>query len=517
MGLMRGFLVSVFGTGLSRVLGFVRDLVITRTLGAGGSADVFWQAFTIPGMLRRFVADEGLTGALVPGIAKAEAEGGSAAAQALADQVFSALLLVNAVIVALAMCFPEPLVWMVASGFARDPEKFALTVSMTRWLMPFLATVSLVSFFEGLLNYRGHFLIPKMAPGLVSATIAASVVFFGDRFADPAWALVWGTGVGGAIHLLVHLPVVRRIWGPVRWARSFRGERFRAVVRELLKVVGIGIFAQLNIIVLRTLASWLPDGAVTHYTIATRLIDFTQGIVAVALGSALLPALSSTLAEGRWDAFRADLVRALRLAAFLLFPAAVGVAVYAVPLVAVVYLNARFGWEDVLATASTLRALAPFMLAVAGVGLLKRVFFALDRRTAVLTVGACGVVITGVAGWFGLARGVVGLGAALSIATLCQLLAYGVLLRSYLGQRFDLGALAVPLAKMAMCTLPMGLFAWLCARQGDWRAGLGWVNGLWFGSGIAGAVVIYGATAWILGLEELRAISRRLKGRLGSP
>lgn len=515
MSFVRGFVVSVLGTGSSRVLGFVRDQVIARYLGAGASADVFWQAYTIPGLFRRFVADEGLTGALIPGVARAESEEGEQAAKTLANQVLTALLLTNAVLALVTMLFPEPLVWLVASGFARDPEKFALTVQMTRWLMPFVAMVSLVSFFEGLLNYRGHFLIPKMAPGIVSASLAASLVFFGSAFAEPTWALVWGSAVGGLVHVLVNIPVVWRLWGPVRLTTQLSGARFRAVLGELGKVVAIGVFGQLNIIVLRTLASWLPDGSVSHYTYATRMIDLSQGIIAVAIGSAMLPMLASTIAGGEWDRFRSDLVRALRLAAFLLLPAAVGLFLYAVPLVSLMYLNDRFTWEDVRWTASTIQVLVPFMLGIAGVNILRRVFFALDERNTVLAVGALAVLVTGGMGWASMSLGVIGLGVALSVATCVQFLVYVGLLKWQLGERFDVGALVLPLSKMVASTVPMGLFVYWTARQGHWTEGFRLLNVLWFGLGVGGGAALYFLASWMLGVEELTAVTRRLRARLG--
>ncbi|MCA9572373.1 MAG: murein biosynthesis integral membrane protein MurJ, partial [Myxococcales bacterium] len=462
--------------------------------------------YTIPGMLRRYVADEGLTGALVPGVARAEIEDGPEAAQTLANRVLSALLLANAVIVALAMVFPEPLVRLVASGFSKDPEKFALTASLTRWLMPFLAMVSVVSFFEGLLNHRGHFFIPKVAPGIVSFCIAGGLVLFGSQFQEPAWALVWGNAVGGTVHVLVHLPIVRRLWGPLRLTLDFDGPRFRRVVREMGKVVAIGLFAQVNIILLRTLASWMPTGAVSHYTSGTRMIDLTQGIIAVAIGSALLPAISASVAAADWDAFRADITRALRLAAFLLFPSAVGLFLYAVPLVSMVYLNDRFVWRDVEWTASTIQMLAPFMLSIAGVNLLRRVFFALEKRNAVLVLGGVAVAVTGVAGLASMPLGVVGLAMSLSFATTLQLALYLVILRRELGDRLPLGPLVSPLGRMAAATVPMGLFAYWAALHGRWTTGFGTTNAFWFVTGIAGAAVLYALGCWLLGVEELTAV-----------
>ncbi|MCB9677433.1 MAG: murein biosynthesis integral membrane protein MurJ [Alphaproteobacteria bacterium] len=511
---VKAFIASVLGTGLSRVLGLVRDVVIGNYLGAGATADAFWMAWTVPNAFRRFVADEGLTGALVPGIARAEAEEGTARAQTLANRVLTALLLVNAGIVALGVAFPEALVYAFAYGFTDDPEKYALTVGMTQVLMPFLTMVSIVSFFEGLLNHRGHFFVPKVAPGLVSAGIAGVAVLFANAFDEPAWALVAGVWVGGIAHILIHLPWTRRLWGPVGLDFGFRGDRFQVVVRELGKVVVIGLFAQVNILVLRQMASFMMDGAVSRYTYATRLVDLAQGIIAVAIGSALLPNISTAVANADWDRFRSDLTGAFRLAAFLLVPAAVGLFVYAVPLTSLVFLRGRFTLDDVTWTATCLQLMTPFMLGVAGVNIVKKVFFALEERNSLLVVGAIGVVVTGVVGYLLMGMDINGLAIALSIATVSQLAMYLAILRLRLGDRMPLFELLVPLAKMIAASVPLALFAFWAASHGVWSEGLTASNLGWFVLGIVGGAALYGVAAWLLGIGELRAITSRLTARL---
>jgi putative peptidoglycan lipid II flippase len=149
------------GTALSRLLGAGRDIVISRFLGANGSSDAFWVAFTIPTIFRRFVADEGLTGAMIPALTAAEKEEGIQAAQRLTRKIAAALILANTLLIALGLAFTPQLVRLFANDFAADPAKFALTVEMTRWLLPFLVLVSFVSLFEGLLNFRDTSLSPN--------------------------------------------------------------------------------------------------------------------------------------------------------------------------------------------------------------------------------------------------------------------------------------------------------------------------------------------------------------------
>ena len=502
-------------TLLSRGLGMMRDVVIAYYFGTSLVASAFFVAFTIPNLFRRFVADEGLTGALVPAIAQAETAEGTEQAQTLANRILTALLLLNAGIISLGMVAPELLVWMSASGFAENPEKFALTVSMTRWMMPFLGMVSLVSFFEGLLNHRGHFFMPKIAPGLVSAGMSASAVLLSGWFENPAWAVVVGVWIGGAVHVLVHLPIVWSKWGPVRLMVGFGEPRVRRVLKELSKVVAIGVFAQLNILVLRTLASFMGDGAVTRYMYSTRLVDLAQGAIAVAIGSALLPNIAQAVAAEDWDRFYADLVGAFRLAGFLLIPAAAGLFVFAVPLTSMVFLSTRYTWLDVMWTASALQLLTPFMLSVAGINIVKKVYFAMDERNVLLGVGGLGVGLTGLIGWLLLDQNILGLAVALSSATVAQLVIYVAVLKWQLKEHMPVGPIFAPYAQIAAASVPMSIFAYWAASRGQWILGRTPDNIFWFVVGIGGAIVLYGIAAWILGIDEFTKVSSRLLRRFG--
>ncbi len=513
---VRAFLSSVLGTGLSRILGAIRDIAVAGFLGAGASSDAFWIAFTIPNVFRRFVADEGLTGALVPAVARAEAEEGREASAHLADQVLTGLLIANVVLCVAGIFGAEWLVKAFAWSFTEDPEKFALTVQLTRWLFPFVSFVSMVSLFEGLLNHRGHFFVPKVAPGLVSAGMVASIWGFGTAFARPVDALAAGTMVGGLIHVLVHLPVLDRYWGPVRPTLSLGGDRFRAVLVELSKVIAIGVFAQINILVLRQLAAAIGDGAITRYWYANRLVDLSQGVIAVAIGSALLPDISRSVAEQDWTRFRGDLVRALRLAMFLLLPAAAVLLAFAEPITAILFRQGAYTWQDVQWTALTLQFLTPFMLAVAGLNILKKVFFALDLRNDLLKLGGLGVTLTFALGW-SLVRPyeVVGLAMALSGATCLQLVASAMVLQRRVGTHLGLVELVVPARQMGLATVPMLGVLWLASMAGDWSEGPRLlVNWLALCGGLLGAGSVYLGAAWALGITELTQVTSRVAARL---
>ena len=183
---------SAAATGISRLLGALRDMAIASMLGDSEEADAFWMAFTIPSIFRRFVADEGLTGVMVPALTKKESEkieigpentegsnqdlGEEELVQRLAGGLFVFLVMACFIICIVGILIPEALVGIFASGFEEGSSQYALTVELTRWMMPFLLFVSLVSWSEGLLNIKNHYFLPKLAPGIVSGAMVTAVL-----------------------------------------------------------------------------------------------------------------------------------------------------------------------------------------------------------------------------------------------------------------------------------------------------------------------------------------------------
>jgi putative peptidoglycan lipid II flippase len=514
-GIVGASVVSAFGTGLSRVLGAARDVAIGHVFGAGRASDAFWMAWTVPGLFRRFVADEGLTGALIPGVARAEREAGAAEARRLANGALLALLGAGAVI-CVAGIFGAPwLVRLIAPGFADEPGKLELTVALTRWLFPFVVFVSLVSYCEGLLNFRGHFFVPKLAPGIVSGSIAAAALLLAGGLEEPIFAVVVGVLVGGLAHLLVCIPPLVRRWGcPSPSVRGMYGPRFRFFLREMGKVAAIGIIAQLNVVLLRVLASFLEEGSMTHYWYANRLVDLSQGTIAVAVGSALLPVVARDAAEREWERFRENFAEAVRLAALVLVPVACLLIALAGPVVSILFLHGEFSGEDVDRTAATLRLLVPFMVALGGINIVKKVYFALDDRTTLLFVGAVGLGLTAGAGFLLSTRiGVQGLGLALSISGVAQLVAYLGILRAKMGEKLGLAALIAPVVRLLVASVPAAAGAAAVCRLGDWARGPTVLRN-WIVLAVAGllAVAIYFVLARVLGVQELRNRGRDTLG-----
>jgi len=509
--------VSAIGTGLSRVLGAARDIAIGHVFGAGRASDAFWMAWTVPSLFRRFVADEGLTGALIPGVARAEQEVDTREARRLANGALLALLVAGAAICVVGTVGAPWLVRLIAPGFGSDPEKLELTVTLTRWLFPFVVFVSLVSYCEGLLNFRGHFLVPKIAPGIVSGCIAATTLLLTGGFEEPTYAMVVGVLAGGLTHLLVCVPPLVMRWGlPVPSVRGMRGPRFRFFLKEMGKVAAIGIIAQLNVVLLRVLASFLEEGSMTHYWYANRLVDLTQGTIAVAVSSALLPAVARDAVERNWEGFRENFTEAVRLAAFVLVPVAFVLVGLSRPIVSILFLHGEFSVDAADRTAATLQLLVPFMVALGGINIVKKAYFALDDRTTLLLVGSLGLVFTASAGYLLSTHiGVEGLGLALSVSGVAQLVAYLGILRAKMGEKLGLAALIGPLLKLVAASVPVAAGAMVICMYGDWNRGPAVLrNWIVLAAVLLLAPAAYLILAWILGVREIRDL-RRIRAKFG--
>jgi len=304
-------------------------------------------------------------------------------------------------------------------------------------------------------------------------------------------------------------------WGiPTPSLRGLREPRFRRFLFEMSKVMVIGLVAQVNVVLLRLLASLLAEGSVTQYWYANRVVDLAQGAIAVGVGSALLPAIARDAVERHWERFRAHFAEAVFLAAIVMLPAAGLLLGLAGPIVAILFLHGQFDSAAAAHTSATLQLLVPFMLALAGINIVKKAFFALEARGALLAVGAVGLLVTAGLGYpLSLRLGVEGLGLSLSISTTVQLLAYVVILRRKMGTRLGLRALVAPVSKLVVASVPAVLLAVVICGAGRWEEGpaslLNWA--LLAASGIVAAVVYLGV-AWVLNVKELRRLLRR-----GSP
>jgi putative peptidoglycan lipid II flippase len=376
MAFLRNAASVGFATLFSRILGFVRDTMVAAALGAGPAADAFVVAFRLPSLMRRLFAEGAVNTAFVPLHAEAAERGEG---QAFADQVYTQVALVFFIISALAMLAMPLLIRVIAPGFTESGGRVELAVSLSRITFAYCLTTALMVVASAMLNVNGRFTASAYAPALVNVVTIAGLLatpLFGWRDEETlahmlAWTIFLGGIAQGALVFFVlwrsglALHLVRPRWdGPVR----------RFFLLALPGVVAAGV-SQVNAFVGLVVAS--PDpGAVTWLYYADRVYQLPLGIIAVALGNALLPELARASAQGDTHAERDVFSRAVEFAVFLSLPAALALMVLSGPIVSVLFEHGAFTAADSTATALALAGFAAGLPAFAGAKVLQPLFFA---------------------------------------------------------------------------------------------------------------------------------------------
>ncbi len=460
--------VIAFFTALSRVAGLVRDIVIFHVFGASAITDAFFVAFTIPNMLRRFVAEGALTVAFIPVYTEVRTNTGQKAATDFLKATLGFMLIVLSGLVLAGIFGAKYFVYGFASGFTNDPAKMALTIHLTQVLFSYVAFISLVALAMGALNAHRHFAAPAAAPILLNISIIFSTIFLANLFVQPIFAVAVGVVIGGIAQLILQGLFLAR-FNLLVWPKlDFSLAPFQKLMRLLIpSVFGVAVY-QLNLVVLRQLGSYLPDGQISYYYNADRLMQFALGVFAISIATAALPSMSSQSARRDKTALLQTWAFSTRLTNFITIPAAFGLFAIAVPLVSVLYLHGKFNINDVMLTAYTTMAFAPGLIAVAITRTTIQAFFALEDMKTPVYVGILIVLMNIGVGLLLLRYQVVGLGATLSISSIAQTLVLILLLRRKLGHLGG-GALLRSVVVQSSLALLAALAAYFVAMLGAWE------------------------------------------------
>jgi len=324
-------------TLVSRIAGFVRDVVIARVFGAGTGTDAFFVAFRIPNFLRRLFAEGGFTQAFVPVFTEYRERRSREQLRDLAAHVIGTLAGVLLAVTALGVALAPVLVLIFAPGFYADAERYDLAVDMLRLTFPYILFVSLVAAAGGMLQSFGRFAVPAFTPVLLNLCMIFAALWLAPRMDVPVYALAAAVCVAGIVQLGFQLPWLRRIGMLVRPRWGWRHEGVRRVIRLLIPTLFGASVAQINLLVDTLIASLLAAGSVSWLYYADRLMEFPLGILGVALGTAILPRLSAQHAATDPEAFRRTLDQALRLVLLVGLPAAAGLVVLAGPILATLF------------------------------------------------------------------------------------------------------------------------------------------------------------------------------------
>ena len=423
MALFRNFVTVGGWTAASRVLGFLRDILIAAALGAGPIADAFFVAFKLPNLFRRLFAEGAFNSAFVPLFTRVRAEEGAEGGEAFASAVFSWLVLILLTVTVLAEIFTPLLVLAMAPGFAGG-ESADLTVLYTRFCFPYLAAMSLVAFFSGILNTLNRFAVAAAAPTMLNVVLIAFLVAISWFALPPAEAGYWlsiGVALAGLLQAVMLAVAVRRAGVRLRLPRPRPSPRLGRLLRLGIPGVVAGGITQINIVVGTIVASFWT-GAVTYLYVADRLYQLPLGMVGIALGVALLPELSRRLRNNDEGGALWTQNRALEFALMLTLPAAAALIVVPLEIVVTLFERGAFDRHDAAMTAAAVSAYGFGLPAFVLIKVFSPAYFAReDTKTPMIYAGISMVVnvVGSIVGGYFLGRegfAHVGIAAATSLA-----------------------------------------------------------------------------------------------------
>ncbi len=393
MALVRFAATVGFYTLASRILGFLRDILIARHIGAGLVGDAFFIAFKLPNLFRRLFAEGAFNLAFVPMFAGRVKTEGTPAARQFAGEALAVLLWsLLALVIAAELAMPW-LIRLAAPGLADEPQRLALTIALTRLTFPYLLFISLVALLSGMLNSVDRFAAAAAAPLLLNFCLIAGVAVFRDSLATPGHALAGAVAVAGVLQFFWLVWNCRRsgLLPPL-----LRPRLTPAVKRLLLLMAPVALGAgvqQINLLADVVIASLLPAGSISYLYFADRIVQLPLGVVGVAMGTALLPTLTRQLRGGEDAAATDSQNRALEYALLLTLPAAAALAVASGPIVNTLFAHGAFDAAAAAATAGALAAYAAGLPAYVAVKILAPGFFAREDTSTPIKIGVVCVVV----------------------------------------------------------------------------------------------------------------------------
>jgi len=450
----------------SRLLGLIREMVFAALFGAGKYLDAFLMAFRLPNLLRDLFAEGALSTAFITTFSKKIAIEGDQSAWRLANKVATLTAVFMSAITLLGIVFAPQLVDLLTWG-SWSPDKTALTILLTRIMWPFMLLVSLAALVMGMLNAKHVFGPPAMASSYFNlGSIIAGVAI--GYWLDPHFGarslvgLAIGTLIGGAWQLIGQFPSLWHVGYKYHADFHWRDESVRTVLTLMGPAVIAASAVQVNVLINSGFAASLGNGPVSWLNIAFRLMQLPLGIFGVAIGTVTLPLVSKSAAVGNTNEFRAILARGMRLAFLLTIPSAIGLAMFAAPIISVIYQHGRFTPEMTRQTAGALEFYAIGLVSYAVLKVLTPAFYAIGKRNTPMVVSFLAIGANLFLNWlftFRLGWGHRGLAFSTSlVATINFLLLYALMRRHT--RRLETRQTLIGLGKICLAGAPLALICW---------------------------------------------------------
>ncbi|HUH67125.1 MAG TPA: murein biosynthesis integral membrane protein MurJ [Syntrophales bacterium] len=430
--------VVSLATMLSRIFGFLRDMVVAAFFGAGLTTDAFFIAFRIPNVLRRLIGEGSLTVSFVPVFTEC-LKNKKEEAYELADVAFTALSIILVIVSILGVIFSPLIVTLQVPGwYIKHPSHYHLTVFLNRLMFPYIFFMALVALCMGILNSLRHFAAPALSPVILNISMILAALLLRDYFAEPVIALAIGVMVGGILQLAMQWPFLIKLGVRLKPNFNFGHPGLKKIVLLLLPAAFGASVYQINVVVGGILASFLPTGSVSYLYYADRMVELPLGLFGIAIGTAALPSFSLQVANGDFHDLKRTISFSLRLVLFVTVPAMLALIVLAVPIISVLFERGVFSAVSTFLTAQALVCYAVGLWAFSVIRVIVSAFYSLqDAKSpmkaaivALLVNVVCSIVLM-----FPMQHN--GLALATSIATAVNVIMLSVNLKGKIGTFLD--------------------------------------------------------------------------------
>ncbi|WMJ08997.1 murein biosynthesis integral membrane protein MurJ [Nitrosomonas sp. sh817] len=502
MNLLKALAAVSSMTFVSRILGFVRDILIARIFGAGMATDAFFVAFRIPNLLRRLFAEGAFSQAFVPILAEYKNTRTHEETRSLIDHITMLLGGVLFLVTALGIIAAPFIIYASAPGFSANPEKFDLTVQLLQITFPYILFISFVALAGGILNTYGKFNVPAITPALLNLSFIGCAFWLTPLIDPPVLVLAWAVFIGGILQLAFQIPFLLKLRLMPRI--QFRNPDTGAW--RVLKLMGPAIFgvsvSQLSLLINTIFASLLVTGSVSWMYYADRLMEFPAGLLGVALGTILLPSLAKHYSTNSNDEYSRLLDWGLRMTMLLTLPAALALALLSVPLITTLFHHGAFTEHDVWMTREALVAYSVGLLGIILVKVLAPGFYARQNIKTPVKIAVVTLIATQLMNLIfitplqhaGLALAI-GLGACLNAGLLFYQLRKQAIYQPQPGW-------LVFFAKILLALAVMGIVLWFTAgNDATWLTGSALSRATQLSGVVLAGAASYFTALWLLGFR----------------
>jgi putative peptidoglycan lipid II flippase len=354
-------------TFISRILGFVRDMVVANVFGASGLTDAFFVAFKIPNFMRRLFAEGAFSQAFVPILSEYKSTREPEELKTLVDHTAGTLGTILLLVTVVGVAASPLLIMLFSPGFSQDGVRFPLASHMLRITFPYIFFISLTALSAGILNTHNRFAAPAFTPVFLNLSMIAAAILLAPHLQHPIEALAWGVFVGGFVQLLFQYPFLKKLQLVPRFKWMWRDPGVQRILKLMLPaILGVSV-VQIGLLIDTIFASFLPQGSISWLYNAERLMMFPLGVFGVAIASVVLPHLAKVHAKGEEDEYGKAMNWSVQTVLFIGVPAAIGLVLLSGPLLTSLFNYGQFTQHDVIMAQRALVAYGigvPFMMLV---------------------------------------------------------------------------------------------------------------------------------------------------------